>query len=449
MSISLKIKKGLDLNLEGGIDSTIIEKTVLPATAAICPDDYPGITPKPEVREGDKVKAGDPLFHDKQEESLKVVSPVTGTVKAIVRGERRKIMRIIVECDKAGAEQSKVFDIKTANNRETVKELLLESGLWAMIRRRPYGIVPTPGETPRDIFVTAIDTAPLAPDFNLLLNGMSRELEAGVKALAMLTSGKVYVGRRNGSSIPDIAGAEMVDIEGPHPAGNAGTMIANIAPVNKGETVWNLDGVSMARIGSLILNGKTDMTTIVAITGSEVVNPCYIKTVIGAEIAPLLNGNIKNSGYDQRIISGNVLTGTAVGADGYLRFPYTQITVIPEGNHADEFMGWASLSPSKMSVSRSFPGHFLRKKFNPDARILGGRRAMIMSGEYDEVMPMDIMAEYLIKAILSRDIDKMEALGIYEVVPEDFALAEYVDTSKLELQKIVAEGLEYLRKETE
>ncbi len=226
-------------------------------------------------------------------------------------------------------------------------------------------------------------------------------------------------------------------------------MIANIAPVNKGEVVWTLDADTLWRIGHLSLTGNVDFSTLVAVTGSEVIKPHYAKTLTGAPVNVLLKDNVKDDNRHHRIISGNVLTGTAVGADGFLRFPYTQVTVIPEGDDVDEFMGWASLSPSKMSVGRSFPGHFLKKKFNPDARLQGGRRAMIMSGEYDELIPMDIMAEYLIKAILSKDIDRMEALGIYEVVPEDFALAEYADTSKLELQKIVAEGLEYLRKETE
>lgn len=449
MSINLTIKKGLDLNLEGGISSKSVDKETIPSSIAVCPDDFPGITPKPEVKEGDTVKIGDALFHDKQDESLKVVSPVNGTVKAIVRGERRKIMRIIVACDKQDITDSKKFDISKSSDAECVRNLLLESGLWAMIRRRPFGIVPRPGESPRDIFVTAIDSAPLAPNFDVELTGKQKELQAGVDALKKLTDGKIYIGRRNGSSIPDIAGAEMVDIDGPHPAGNAGTMIANIAPINKGDIVWTLDGITLARIGGLMLNGTVDMSCIVAVTGSEIKAPCYVKTITGAEIASILGDNVKDDGRKHRIISGNVLTGIAVSEDGYLRYPYTQVSVIPEGNDADEFMGWASLSPSKMSVSRSFPGHFLKRKFAPDARILGGRRAMIMSGEYDEVIPMDIMAEYLIKAILSRDIDKMEALGIYEVVPEDFALAEYVDTSKLELQKIVAEGLAYLRKETE
>ena len=242
----------------------------------------------------------------------------------------------------------------------------------------------------------------------------------------------------------------MVDVTGPHPSGNAGTVIAAIRPVNKGETVMCLDIHTLMRIGATALTGHVPCNTVVALTGSEIKNPKMISCLIGSEISSLLAGEIKDDNRHHRIISGNVLTGIAVPADGYLRFPYTQITVIPEGDDVDEFMGWATLSPGKMSLSPSFPGHFLRRKlFNPDARLQGGRRAMIMSGEYDKVMPMDILPEYLIKAILSRDIDRMEQLGIYEVAPEDFALAEYADTSKLELQKIVREGLDYMRKELE
>ena len=244
----------------------------------------------------------------------------------------------------------------------------------------------------------------------------------------------------------------MVEVSGEYPASNAGIQAANIAPVNKGETIWCLDAVTLYNIGCLMTNGTVNSDTVVAVTGPEARNPCLIRTLCGAEIAPLVNGHLAGDVRNERIISGNVFTGTAVSAEpetSYLHFPYRQITLIAEGNHADEFMGWASVAPSKMSQSRTFPGHFLNRLFRPDARIHGGRRAMIMSGEYDSVLPMDILAEYLLKAIISRNIESMEKLGIYEIAPEDFAAAEYVDTSKLPLQKIVREGLDYLRKELE
>jgi Na+-transporting NADH:ubiquinone oxidoreductase subunit A len=446
MSIGIKVKKGLDIHLVGAIasgqDEPLKAKT---STVAIIPDDFVGLIPKMEVREGDDVKIGQPIFHSKLNESLKVVSPVAGTVKAVVRGERRKIQRIVIE---VGTENYHSFGTAKVSGEKAARELLLASGLWAMMRQRPYDIVPDADATFRDIFVSGFDSAPLAwyqTDFN---SDEVKELQAGVKLLSYLTTGKVYVSRRSDMRLSDISGAEMVDVEGPHPASNVGTVIAAINPVNKGETVACLDIQTLLRIGHIVLTGQFNGATTVAVTGSEVAEPRLVKTVIGAEIAAITKGLITPANHHQRIISGNVLTGIAVTADGYLRTPYRQITVIPEGDDVAEFMGWASLSSKKQSTSRSFPGHFLAKKlFNPDARLLGGRRAMIMSGEYDKVFPMDILPEYLLKAIISKDIDRMEQLGIYEVAPEDFALAEYVDTSKLELQKIVREGLDYLRKE--
>ncbi|MDE5941820.1 MAG: Na(+)-translocating NADH-quinone reductase subunit A [Muribaculaceae bacterium] len=448
MSIGIKVKKGLDLHLEGAVADPRHIASRPTATVAVTPDDFVGLVPKMDVREGDSVKAGQPLFHDKTHPEIKVVSPAAGTVKAVVRGERRKIIRVIIEV--GSGDSVKLSTEGVLSDSAKARNLLLESGLWAMTTQRPYAIVTDPDAELRDIFVSGFDSAPLAENITSLTDEQRRSLEAGVSLLGLLTKGKVYVSRRDASAIPDIKGAEMVDVAGPHPSGNAGTLIAAIRPVNKGETVMCLDLPTLLRIGATVLTGIVPSTTIVAVTGSEVKEPEMVECHIGAEISAVLNGNIKSDGRNHRIISGNVLTGVAVGKDDYLRFPYRQITVIPEGDDVDEFMGWASLSPSKMSLSPSFPGHFLRRKlFRPDARLQGGRRAMIMSGEYDKVMPMDILPEYLIKAILSRDIDRMEQLGIYEVAPEDFALAEYADTSKLELQKIVREGLDYMRKELE
>ncbi len=446
MSIGIKVKKGLDLRLAGGVPDGTATSECRCATVAIVPDDFTGLIPKMEIREGDPVKTGQAIFHSKLDDSLKVVSPVSGTLKSIVRGQRRKIERVIVE---VGEGEPLRFNIDgVLSDAEAARNLLLASGLWAMMRQRPYDIVPAAGTRFRDIFVTGFDSAPLAWSKTTFSPEEVKALETGIRLLSLLTDGKVYVSRRPGMGLPDLKGAEMVDVEGPHPASNAGTVIAAIRPVNKGEIVGCLDLPTLSRIGSLAISGILDGTTIVAVTGSEVKKPSLVKAPIGAEISALLKGNLVDDGRNKRIISGNPLTGHKVTEDGYLRAPYRQVTVIPEGDDADEFMGWASLSPKKQSTSPTFPGHFLsRKLFNPDARLLGGRRAMIMSGEYDKVFPMDILPEYLIKAILARDIDRMEQLGIYEVAPEDFALAEYVDTSKLELQKIVREGLDYLRKE--
>ncbi|MBD5245276.1 MAG: Na(+)-translocating NADH-quinone reductase subunit A [Barnesiella sp.] len=448
MSIQLKIKKGLDLDIAGKVESDNAEKLIIPDEIAIFPDDFPGLTPKLNCKEGDPIRKGDTLFHDKFNPDMNVVSPITGTIKEIVRGERRKIIRVVIAVDPENYSKGVRMTINPTDDQSTVK-LLCQSGMFVLIRQLPYGIIPNPEVRPRDIFVYGFDSAPLAPAYDILLKDKLDIFKAGVELLNRLTDGKVYVTRRRGSRMPDIPGAEMIDIEGPHPAGNIGTAIANVAPVNKGEVVWTLSAISAARIGTMTMSGEIAPTTLIAVTGSEVEHPEYVRTLVGAPLKSFLKGNIKEDGRHKRYISGNLLTGINVGPDGYVRWPYYQVTVIPEGDDVDEFMGWASLSPTKMSVSRSFPGHFLHRLFKPDARLQGGRRAMIMSGEYDSVMPMDILPEYLIKAILSKDIDQMEKLGIYEVVPEDFALAEYVDTSKLELQKIVAEGLEYLRKETE
>lgn len=447
MRRTINLRKGLNLNLLGALPDNKVKADILPAKVAVVPDDYPGFMPKLDVKEGDTVRAGAPLLHDKNDESFKLVSPASGTVEAVVRGARRKIERIVITVDQTAADGPVKHSLPDQGDPDSVKKLLKESGMMAMMRRRPYDIVPQPDDEPRDIFVTAMDTAPLAPSLAEMVKGREKELAAGVKLLKVLTKGNIYIGVEKDIEFPDVAGAEVVEFNKLHPAGNVGVQIANIAPINKGDVVWTLDVVTLARIGALIITGEVDCSTSVAVTGGEIESPCLIKTLIGADINDIVDGRIKNDSRHHRIISGNVLTGVTVGAEGYLRYPYRQVTVIPEGDDADEFMGWASMDPSKMSVNRSFIGHFLHKAFNPDARLNGGRRAMIMSGEYDKVMPMDILPEYLIKAILAKDIDRMEALGIYEVAPEDFALAEYVDPSKLELQKIVRDGLDYLRSE--
>lgn len=440
MAETIRIKKGLDIPLKGQPSSDVTDDTAT-TLFAICPDDFPGHTWKVVVKPGDAISAGQPLLADKATELVKLVSTVSGKVQEVNRGERRHIEFVSVSKEA----DSSPIKLAPAKTPQQIKESILVSGLWAMMRQRPYDIVPSPDVEPRDIFVTAFDSAPLAP--TLLTKSLQPWLEEGLKALSRLTGGKVYLGAKAGSGISSKA-AEVYEFEGPHPAGNVGTQIAAIKPVNKGETVWTLDAATAARIGKLCATGEFDFTTEVALTGPGVKNPAMVRTTIGASIESLLKGKLAaDSGL--RIISGNVLTGKRVQKDGFLHFPYQQITVIEEGDHADEFMGWASINPYKYSVKHSFPA-FLRglsKPFDFDARIKGGHRAMILSGEYDSVFPFDIYPEYLIKAIIAGDIDRMEKLGIYEVAPEDFALPEFVDTSKIELQKIVRDGLDNLRKE--
>ncbi|MGN0210647.1 MAG: Na(+)-translocating NADH-quinone reductase subunit A [Muribaculaceae bacterium] len=439
--MNLRIKKGLDLHLQGAVqapDAVQVEAL----QCAIVPDDFPGFQPKVLVREGDAVEAGAPLMRDKNSPSIALTSPISGKVVAIVRGERRKVLRVVVSND--GKHTERTFDTK-----QPLIELLGASGLLAHLRRRPYDVIVRPEVRPRDIFVTAIDSAPLSAGM-YLPHDAADALAAAVKALRTLTDGKIYISHRADWTGAPVPGAEMVTVDGPHPAGNVGVQIANIAPVNKGETVWTMDVTTLWRIGRLLLSGKVDYSTLVAVTGPEVNAPVMVKTTIGCEIKGVLAGRLPNVDHHIRIISGNVLTGVAVNeADGFLQAPYRQVTVIAEGDDNVEFMGWASIAPSKMSAHKALPLRWWRKLFAPDARINGGRRAMIFYGEYDRVLPMDIVSEYLLKAIISRNIDDMEALGVYEIAPEDFALCEYIDTSKMPLQQIVRNGLDYLRKELE
>ncbi len=414
-------------------------KVAVPSTVAIVPDDFTGITPRMDVHAGDTVQAGQVLYHDKNHESVKVTSPVSGVVKEVRRGERRKILAVIIE---PNGEQRVTFDTK-----RNPLELLLESGLWVMLRQRPYDVVPNPDVRPRDIVVTAFDSAPLARRLYKLDAEQARRAEVAVKALSGMTDGKVYIGVAPDQDI-NVNGAEVNVFDGPHPAGNAGVQLANIKPVNKGETVWTLSLDTLLRIGGLLTTGTVDYRTTVAITGPLCGEPRVADAVIGTPIADLLGDVDTNS----RIISGNVLTGVQVSAEEWLRAPYSQLTVIAEIADRDEFMGWAALKPSRYSIYRLFTTWLAGKRNKPvalDARIKGGERAIVRLDEYDNMLPMDIYAEFLIKAIIARDIEKMEQLGVYEIAPEDFALAEYADTSKLELQRIVREGLDYLRAEME
>lgn len=440
--MKLRFKKGLDLSLAGAVTSPEVIKYE-PDECAIVPDDFSGFIPKLMVREGDDVKVGSPLMHDKVSEDLCLVSPVSGTVKAVVRGDRRKIMRVVILNDHKY--ESLSFDTSL-----TALELLAGSGMLAMLRRRPYDVVVRTAVRPADIFITALDTAPLATSLVSRLPADSKNvLVAAVKVLNSLTDGSVNLCVGDDWKLGDVTGAVMHTISGPHPAGNVGVQLSAIAPAGPGREVWTLDVVTLYNIGVLLTEGKLNPWTIVAVTGPQVKTPCRVNTNPGASLPGLLADRLKEDRHC-RVISGNVLTGTAVGDDdAFLRYPYRQVTVIAEGDDVDEFMGWASMKPSKLSISAALPLSRLTRKFAPDARLNGGRRAMIMSGEYDRVLPMDIMPEFLLKAIIGRNIPEMEALGIYEIAPEDFALCEFVDTSKLPIQQIIRDGLDYLRKENE
>ncbi len=446
MANVVKIKKGLDINLKGKAPLEYL-KVGRAESYAIVPDSYVGIVPKVLVHVGDKVKTGSPLMMDKAHPEIKFVSPVSGEVTGINRGKKRKVLSITVKPDEQN--EYEPFDIKdlTAYDETGLKTVLLQTGMWPYIKQRPYDRVANPSDTPRDIFVTAINTAPLAPDFDFVVKGEEDIFQMGLHALAKLTEGTVYLGIKPDSALRDMAGVEIVELRGPHPAGNVGVMINHVKPINKGETVWTLNAEDVLVIGRMFKEKKIDFTRTVALTGSEMTERGYVKAIAGCNIASLTDGRIASGRVRQ--ISGNVLTGTKVSADDYLHAYDTQVTVIPEGDDVNDFFGWATPGFGKFSVSRSYFSWLFgnKKEYALDARIKGGKRAMIMSNEYDKVFPMDIFPEYLLKAIISYDIDKMENLGIYEVAPEDFALCEFVDTSKIEIQKIVRNGLDLLYKE--
>ena len=439
MSI-VKLKKGFDIHLLGAIQSDNVAFTSPARSVAVVPDDFHGVIPRMEKKEGEHVIAGEPLYHDKNNEDIKVVAPVCGSIKEVRRGVRRHIDAIIISPDS----DSSVVKHNTGGDP---MQVLMASGLWAMLRQRPYDVVPPAAVRPRDVFVTAFDSAPLAPDLNVVLGDKRQYIGRGIEVLKSLTDGNVYIGVREGQEI-DAPGAQVNTFVGPHPAGNAGVQAANTAPVNKGDVVWTLDIVTLARIGELFTTDMVSHDTVVAVDGEMVQEPRYVKTVMGADLETVLKNELTNVAKS-RIISGNVLTGVKVEPDQWLRVPYRHITVIPENSQPDEFMGWASFSPSRFSIYRTFTTWLrgLKKPVSMDSRIKGGERAIVRTGEYDAMLPMDIYGEFLIKAIISGDIDKMEQLGIYEIAPEDFALAEFADTSKLELQRIVREVLDKLRAE--
>ena len=447
MANLIKLRKGLDINLKGKASAEIMSVKE-PGFYALCPDDFTGVTPKVVVKEQEYVLAGGPLFIDKNHPEVKFVSPVSGVVTSVERGARRKVLSITVEAaPEQDFEEFGKQNVSTMNG-EAVKEALLGSGMFAFIKQRPYDVVADPSVAPRAIFVSAFDTNPLAPDFEMALKGEELNFQTGLDALAKMA--KTYLSISVNQKSPALTQAKNVVVtafDGPHPAGNVGVQINHIAPVNKGETIWTIDAQAVIFIGRLFNTGRVDLTRMVAITGSEVKKAAYCKLKVGALLTDVLAGNV-NNGKELRYISGNVLTGKQISANGFLGAFHSQVTVIPEGSDVHEMFGWIMPRFNEFSTSRSYFSWLMGKKeYTLDARVKGGERHMIMSNEYDRVLPMDIMPEYLIKAIIAGDIDRMEQLGIYEVAPEDFALCEFVCSSKMELQRIVRDGLDMLRRE--
>ena len=450
MSKIIKLRKGLDINLQGKAAQSLVE---LPMAAeyAVSPLDFENVTPKLLVKVGDKVKAGEPLFFDKNNPRVLFTSPVSGTVSAVNRGEKRKVLNVTVAAD-ATQEYAEfpALDLQKAT-RDEVVEMLLKSGLWTMILQRPYGIVANPADMPKAIFVSAFDSAPLAADMNFALKGEQQNLQKGIEVLSKLSGGKVHLSVKAAAEgeMTSLKGAEIHTFEGKHPVGCVGIQIHHIDPIAKGDIAWTVAIEDVAAIGRLFSTGKVDLRKVVALVGSEVEKPQYYRIISGAPISSIVAGNIKPQaeGDSVRIISGNVLTGKKVAADGFISATATQITVIPEGDKY-EMLGWISPRLNKFSVSRSYFSWLCPKKeYKLDTNVNGGPRAFVVTGLFEEYLPMDIYPMYLFKAIMANDIDKMENLGIYEIVEEDVALCEFVDPSKTEIQQLVRDGINLMIKE--
>jgi len=445
MANVIKLHKGLDIHLQGKAEEKLI-RLKSKNQYALVPDDFEGVTPKVVVKEGDKVKAGDALFINKQYPEVRFASPVSGTVREVVRGERRKVLCVKVEAD--GQQLQVDFGKKdvTKMDGKAVVDALLEAGLFGYINQLPYAVSTNPSVMPKAIFVSALRDKPLAGNFEFEVKGQEQDFQTGLTALSKIAN--TFLGVGVGSSLQNCKDVEVTVFDGKCPAGNVGVQVNHLNPVNKGEVVWTIgDPTVVLFIGRLLNTGKVNLTRRVALCGSEVKSPAYVDMLVGEELSTLLS-NSYDADHRVRIINGNVLTGRPTTKEGFLGAHTSEITVIPEGDDADEMLGWILPRFGQFSVNRSYFSWLLgKKKYALDARIKGGERHMIMSGEYDKVLPMDIYGEYLIKAIIAGDIDRQEALGIYEVAPEDFALAEFVDSSKLELQRIVREGLNILRKE--
>ncbi len=442
----IETHKGLDIQLAGKASE---KKTKLGVVSdyALVPDDFTGIVPKVVVKEGDHVLAGDPLFVNKNFPEVRFASPVSGIVEAVVRGDRRKVLCVKVKAD--DSQEYRDFGSKNVDSLDGngVRSLLLEAGLFGYINQLPYAVSTTPDTTPKAIFVSALRDMPLAGDFDFEVKGQETDFQTGITALSKIAQVNVGISSKSqNETLRNLKDATVTAWQGPCPAANVGVHVNHLCPVNKGEVVWTIDPVAVIFIGRLLNTGKVDLRRTIAVAGSEVVEPHYVDALVGTPLKAILEGNVREGAV--RIINGNPLTGRKDSLDGYLGAHTSEVTVIPEGNDADEMLGWIMPRLGHFSANRSYFSWLLGKRdYKLDARVKGGKRNMIMSGEYDKVLPMDIYGEYLIKAIIAGDIDKQEQLGIYEVAPEDFAVAEFVDSSKLELQSLVRKGLDTLRKE--
>ncbi len=444
MSKDIRIKRGLSLRLEGEAEKELVEAP-RSKTYAIKPPDFHTVVPKMVVKEGAKLLAGDEIFFSKYTDEVRFTSPVSGTLKEIKRGEKRRIMEVVIEAD--FQDSFKDFGKMNAANTdaESVKQRIFDSGCGAFIKQRPYDIVADPKDSPKAIFISAVSTAPLQPDWGFILKNKTKEFQEGINALQKLTEGKIHlsVDKSSEAVLKDVKGVELHRVSGPHPAGNVGIQIHKINPINQGERVWTVDAEDVAVVGNLFLTGQYNPKRTIAVTGSEAPGKIrkYYDAILGANINELV-GQVDSS---VRIISGNVLTGTKLSNGQYVGFFDNALTLIPEGNQYRAF-GWLPFTYNKIhSNSRtSFSWLFPNRKYKPTTNLNGEERALVVTGEMEEVLPMDVFPMQLIKACMAGDIEKMENLGIYEVAPEDFALVEYVNTSKLEIQDVIRLGLDLM-----
>lgn len=459
---TIKIKKGVDIPLAGHAKKERTEERAV-ADFAVKPTDFIGVVPKLLVAEGDAVKAGSPLFYDKNNESARFTAPVSGTVKAIVRGAKRAIQAVVVASD--GKYESLPFEKGSAEDftRQQIIDTMVASGLWTMVRQRPFGTIANVADTPKAIFVSCFDSAPLAADYDFALQGREAFFTSGVALLAKLSGGKLHLSYRKGQKLAQGKFPQNVEVhffEGPHPAGNVGTQIAAIDPINKGEVVWVMTPEAVSNLGRLFSTGEYRPERCIAFAGPKAANPRYYHTIMGASVESMCKEQ-QIDASTTRLISGNVLSGTKIATDGYLGAFDSLLSAIPEGNYYD-FMGWIAPGFRKFSLQRTFCSAFTafcghRKsdsedcekdsRYNMDTNFHGGPRPLVLTGNFEKVFPFKIYPLQLIKAAVIGDIDLMENLGIYEVEPEDFALCEFMDPSKTEIQTIIREALETIRKE--
>ena len=450
MSKDIKISKGLDIPLKGEADK-VFGNAERSDTFLVKPTDFKNFTPKLLVKEGEEVLAGSPLFYNKEYTDVKVGSPVSGEVVEVIRGAKRKILGVKILADKETRYAEFAAADPSTMNRDAVKQRLLDQCLWPFIKRRPYATVARTTDEPMAIYVSGFDSAPLAADIDFVLHGKDKEFQAGLEVLKQLTDGKVHLNLHRNLSTSDVLksakGVQVNWFSGPHPSGNVGVQIHHIKPLNKGEVVFTVAAQDVALIGSAFLTGKYDASRVVAVVGPAANQPKYFRTIQGATLKSFVADAKSNN---TRYVSGNVLTGKNVGVDGNLGFFDKEVTLLEEGNHAKFFIteGWAGPGFGKFSASRSYFSWLMpSKKYDLDTNTNGEKRALVVTGEYESVFPMDIYPQHLVKAIMIGDIELMENLGIYEVDDEDFALCEYVCTSKTPVQQVVKEGLELIEKE--